>query len=156
VLVLPGFALEDISLSVKNGEFFSLIGPTGSGKTLILESIAGLVKLSGGSIRIEGRDATNLPPEKRGVGIVYQDQQSRGIFRCGCGCIQSSIPINPDHPQTARQEPRHWASGFLGGCAGEHPLHLITRRITPAIFCRVERRLIHRAASFCGSGRCGG
>jgi len=69
-----GFALENISLTVKNGEFFALIGPTGAGKTLILESIAGLVKLSGGRIRIGGRDVTHLPPEKRKVGIVYQDQ----------------------------------------------------------------------------------
>ncbi len=70
---LPGFALQDIHLTVEKGEFFSLIGPTGAGKTLILESIAGLVRLSKGCIRINGRNVTHLPPEKRGVGIVYQD-----------------------------------------------------------------------------------
>ena len=69
-----GFALQDICLTVEDGEFFSLLGPTGAGKTLILESIAGLVKRSKGRIWIGGRDVTCLPPEKRGVGIVYQDQ----------------------------------------------------------------------------------
>ena len=64
-----GFALENINLTVKSGEFFSLIGPTGAGKTLILESIAGLVKISGERIRIGGQDATNLPPEKREVAL---------------------------------------------------------------------------------------
>jgi molybdate/tungstate transport system ATP-binding protein len=68
-----GFALHDICLTVEKGEFFSLLGPTGAGKTLILESIAGLVQPCSGRILIGGRDATRLPPEKRGVGIVYQD-----------------------------------------------------------------------------------
>jgi molybdate/tungstate transport system ATP-binding protein len=68
-----GFALQDICLTVEKGEFFSLLGPTGAGKTLILESIAGLVPLSEGRIRFGNRDVTHLPPEKRGVGIVYQD-----------------------------------------------------------------------------------
>jgi molybdate/tungstate transport system ATP-binding protein len=69
-----GFALQDICLTLENGEFFSLLGPTGAGKTLILESIAGLVQPSAGRIWIGARDVTRLPPEKRGVGIVYQDQ----------------------------------------------------------------------------------
>jgi molybdate/tungstate transport system ATP-binding protein len=70
---LTGFTLQDICLTVEKGEFFSLLGPTGAGKTLILESIAGLVQLSEGRIQIGRRDVTHLPPEKRGVGIVYQD-----------------------------------------------------------------------------------
>ncbi|MFZ0611014.1 MAG: ABC transporter ATP-binding protein [Desulfobacterales bacterium] len=68
-----GFALHDICLRVGKGEFFALLGPTGAGKTVILESIAGLVRPSGGRILIDGREVTQLPPEKRGVGIVYQD-----------------------------------------------------------------------------------
>jgi len=68
-----GFALDDICLTVEKGAFFSLLGPTGAGKTLILESIAGLVQPCAGRILIGGRDITRLAPEKRGVGIVYQD-----------------------------------------------------------------------------------
>jgi molybdate/tungstate transport system ATP-binding protein len=71
---LPGFTLDAITLHVATGEFFTILGPTGSGKTLILESIAGLVPIHSGRIRIDGRDVTDLPPERRQIGIVYQDQ----------------------------------------------------------------------------------
>jgi molybdate/tungstate transport system ATP-binding protein len=69
----PGFTLVDINLRVAEGEFFALIGPTGAGKTLILESLAGLIKPSSGRIWIKGKEVTRLPPERRAVGIVYQD-----------------------------------------------------------------------------------
>ncbi len=72
-VILPGFAVRDISLQVKPGEFFALLGPTGAGKTVILESIAGLVRVTRGRIRVAGRDVTDCPPERRRVGIVYQD-----------------------------------------------------------------------------------
>jgi molybdate/tungstate transport system ATP-binding protein len=70
---LPGFSLGPVDLDVGQGEFFCLLGPTGSGKTLILESVIGIVAISGGRIRVSDRDVTGLPPEQRGVGIVYQD-----------------------------------------------------------------------------------
>jgi len=70
---LPGFSLVDIDLHVEPGQFFVLLGPTGAGKTLILESIAGLLPVDKGQIQVHGRDVTNLPPEKRDIGIVYQD-----------------------------------------------------------------------------------
>ncbi len=69
----PGFSLGGLDLTVDTGEFSILMGPTGAGKSLALEAIAGLLPVSGGKIRIKGIDVTNLPPEKRGVGIVYQD-----------------------------------------------------------------------------------
>ncbi|MBI9081683.1 MAG: ATP-binding cassette domain-containing protein, partial [Pseudodesulfovibrio sp.] len=70
---LPDFQLGEVSLNVRPGEFFALMGPTGSGKTLLLESIAGLIKATTGSIVVDGLDITNLAPEKRRVGLVYQD-----------------------------------------------------------------------------------
>ena len=69
----PGFSLNNISLTVNDGEFFALLGPTGSGKTVLLESIAGLEKLKQGRIIINGRDVTSLKPEERNISIVYQD-----------------------------------------------------------------------------------
>jgi molybdate/tungstate transport system ATP-binding protein len=72
-ITVPGFEVADVNLTVEAGEFFALLGPTGSGKTMILESIAGLRPISGGRIRIDGRDATHAPPESRNVGVVYQD-----------------------------------------------------------------------------------
>ena len=72
-VALPGFTVKDISLQVAEGEFFALLGPTGAGKTVILESIAGLVRVTQGRIRVAGQDLTHLPPEQRRIGIVYQD-----------------------------------------------------------------------------------
>lgn len=68
-----GFRLKDVSLSVGEGDFFAIIGPTGAGKTVLLEAMAGLVPVESGRIIIAGRDVTHLPPEERCVGIVYQD-----------------------------------------------------------------------------------
>ncbi len=70
---LGEFRLKEINLSIEEGAFFALMGPTGSGKTVLLEAIAGLVPIQGGGIRLMQRDITRLPPEKRGIGIMYQD-----------------------------------------------------------------------------------
>jgi molybdate/tungstate transport system ATP-binding protein len=72
-IVLPGFSLEDIHLQVAPGEAFALLGPTGAGKTLLLEAIVGVVPVNRGRILIDGHDVTGLPPERRKIGIVYQD-----------------------------------------------------------------------------------
>ena len=70
---LGQFQLVDITLDVKENEFFVLMGPTGAGKSVLLEAIAGLVPISSGSIKLGAREVSNLPPEKRGISIVYQD-----------------------------------------------------------------------------------
>lgn len=70
---LPGFNLTDINLSIGENEFFILMGPTGAGKTVLLEAIAGLVPIRSGRIVIGETEITRLPPEKRGISIVYQD-----------------------------------------------------------------------------------
>ena len=69
----PGFSVTNINLLIYEGTFFILMGPTGAGKTVLLEAIAGLIPVAGGSITIGTTDVTDLPPERRGVGIVYQD-----------------------------------------------------------------------------------
>ncbi len=65
--------LGPVNLEIPRGSFFMLMGPTGSGKTIVLESIAGLAQPDTGTVEISGRDVTNVKPGKRGVGIVYQD-----------------------------------------------------------------------------------
>jgi len=70
---LSGFALKELDLFIMDGEFFILLGPTGSGKTLLLEAIAGIVPVTSGRILLKGRDITNLTPEQRNIGIMYQD-----------------------------------------------------------------------------------
>jgi len=66
------FHLRDISVEVPSGGYALIIGPTGSGKTTLLEAIAGHARLLGGRVFMHNEDVTNLPPERRGVGFVYQ------------------------------------------------------------------------------------
>jgi len=70
---LGDFLLRDINLNVAAGEYFIILGPTGAGKTVLLESIAGLYPLKSGEIWLRGTKVTRLGPEKRGISIVYQD-----------------------------------------------------------------------------------
>jgi len=67
------FFLNDISFDVQDGDYFVLLGPTGGGKTVLLESIAGLRPIENGQIKINGRDVTSLTLEKRRIGFAYQD-----------------------------------------------------------------------------------
>ena len=70
---LKQFTLSGINLEVKRGEYFIILGPTGAGKTLLLETIAGLRKSDAGSIFINDVDVTHMEPERRRIGFVYQD-----------------------------------------------------------------------------------
>lgn len=65
-------ALKDVSLEIRDGEFFTLLGPSGCGKTTTLRSITGFIKPSSGRITIDGRDITDIPVEKRNIGMVFQ------------------------------------------------------------------------------------
>ena len=67
-----GFHLRGISLEVPSGGYALIIGPTGSGKTTLLEAVAGHARLLGGRVYLHGDDVTDLPPERRGLGFVYQ------------------------------------------------------------------------------------
>ena len=73
-LTVGSFALRDVSLRVEKGEYFVLLGPTGSGKTLLIECLCGLLRPSAGRIEIEGADVTGLEPRRRRVGYVPQHQ----------------------------------------------------------------------------------
>lgn len=65
--------IHPINLKIEEGEFFTLLGPSGCGKTTMLRAIAGFVPVANGSVTINGQDVTNVPPEKRDVGIVFQN-----------------------------------------------------------------------------------
>lgn len=67
------FYLRNISFEIRRGECFVLLGPSGAGKTLLLETILGLKQPETGKIWLEGRDITQIPPEERGIGYVPQD-----------------------------------------------------------------------------------
>ena len=67
------FLLNQVDLNVAQGEYFVLLGPPGSGKTVFLECLCGLNRPKSGHIYIAGRDVTELEPRKRGIGYVPQD-----------------------------------------------------------------------------------
>ncbi len=70
---LSSFQLKNVSFSLKKGDFLAIIGPTGSGKTILLESLIGIYPIKSGNILLKGDDITKLPAEKRKIGIIYQD-----------------------------------------------------------------------------------
>ena len=70
---LDEFHLREINLDVAAGEYFVVLGPTGGGKTVLLETLAGLHQPDKGRIMLDGEDVTDVPPERRGIGFVYQD-----------------------------------------------------------------------------------
>ena len=70
---LGDFSLSDVNLTIGEGEYFVVLGPTGAGKTVLLECIAGLRRLKRGGIWVNGNNVTGLPPEARNMGYVPQD-----------------------------------------------------------------------------------
>ena len=65
-------AVKNVTLSVRKGSFFSLLGPSGCGKTTLLRIIAGLEEPDSGVVKIRGKIVNDVPPNKRGVGLVFQ------------------------------------------------------------------------------------
>ena len=65
-------AVDDVSLDIRRGEFFSLLGASGCGKTTLLRMIAGFEQLTGGNILLNGVDVTGTPPNRRCVNLVFQ------------------------------------------------------------------------------------
>src|SRR5881397_1653445 len=66
-------ALNELTLTIKRGEFIALLGPSGCGKSTALNCIAGLMPLSAGSIHLDAQRVDLLPPERRGFGMVFQN-----------------------------------------------------------------------------------
>ncbi len=65
--------VKDLNLSIGKGEFLTMLGPSGSGKTTCLMMLAGFETATHGEIRLDGREINNIPPHKRGIGMVFQN-----------------------------------------------------------------------------------
>ncbi len=65
-------AVDDVSLTINEGEFFALLGPSGCGKTTLLRMLAGFETPTEGTIRIDGKDTDGVPPNRRPVNMVFQ------------------------------------------------------------------------------------
>ena len=93
---LGTFAFNDLSLNVEKGEYFVLLGPSGVGKTILLEMIAGLIRPDQGRIFWRGQDITLLPPEKRKFAMMYQDYNLFGHLdvagNIGYGLAATGVP----------------------------------------------------------------
>lgn len=70
---LGEFKIKRINLAINDGEYFVVLGPTGAGKTILLETIVGIHDPHQGKIYIKGKDRTKTAPESRNIGFVYQD-----------------------------------------------------------------------------------
>lgn len=72
-LALGLFRLRDVSLTIERGDYYFIVGPSGAGKTVLLEVIAGLHRPESGRVLLRNDEITTLPPEKRKIALVYQD-----------------------------------------------------------------------------------
>ncbi|MGE8944002.1 ABC transporter ATP-binding protein [Leptospira interrogans] len=91
-------ALADFSLTVEAGEFLTILGASGSGKTTVLNALAGFAPADSGDIRIDGRSIVREPPEKRNLGMVFQNYS---LFP------HMSVADNVAFPLRMRHVPRH-------------------------------------------------
>ncbi len=72
-LTAGDFHLRSVSFDVKEGEYYFLLGESGSGKTLVLEAISGIARIRRGNVKVEGKDITREPFNRRNVGLVFQN-----------------------------------------------------------------------------------
>ena len=93
-------ALDDASLDVADGEVVTVLGPSGSGKTTLLRVIAGLQPPTEGRVLLDGSDLAEVPPHRRGVGLVFQDHAlfpHRDVF----GNVVFGLRMRGDSPEQA-------------------------------------------------------
>ena len=94
-------ALCDISFEAAGGEFLSILGPSGCGKTTLLRILIGLVRADSGSITLDGKDITNASPDKREMGIVFQNYalfENMTVLRN----VEYAMKFRPELKTTAR------------------------------------------------------
>jgi ABC-type Fe3+/spermidine/putrescine transport system ATPase subunit len=104
-------ALDSVTLDIVKEEFISILGPSGSGKSTLLRLIAGLDRPTEGRIHFEGKDVTDLPPHKRGIGMVFQEFL---LFPHRTVRENLAFPLRMRRePQAVIDERLEWVAGVL-------------------------------------------
>ncbi len=98
--------LDGADLRVESGEIVGLLGPSGSGKSTLLRVIAGLVIPDRGTVSIDGVDVTDVPTHRRGVGMVFQDEQLFEHLDVA-GNVGFGLRMRGDAPPTRQQRVAH-------------------------------------------------
>ena len=93
--------LRGVDLRVARGEMVTLVGPSGCGKSTLLRAVAGLEPVDAGSVEVDGRDVTSLPPEKRSTGLVFQDNALFGHMR-----VEANVAFGLRHLPRAERRMR--------------------------------------------------
>ena len=125
-ITLGEFALRNVSLEVQHNEYLAIIGPSGAGKTVLLETIAGLHTPSSGRIVLDGQEITRRAPRDRPFGMVYQDYMlfpHRTVTEnIAFGLRQARIPREEQRDRTeemsALLEIGHLANRYPGSLSG--------------------------------------
>ncbi|MEA3255488.1 MAG: tungstate ABC transporter ATP-binding protein WtpC [Candidatus Altiarchaeota archaeon] len=115
---LGEFFLRDVSLEINDGEYFMILGPTGAGKTILLETIAGIYMPDGGRILLDGRDITNSSPRERNISMVYQDYTLFPFLT-----VEENIGFGLKTRKTGKNEIRHRVDELANLMGVSHLLH---------------------------------
>jgi ABC-type Fe3+/spermidine/putrescine transport system ATPase subunit len=124
-LALGDFHLKDINLTIGDGEYFVILGPTGAGKTVLLECLAGLHRIRRGEIRLDGREITHLAPEERNLGYVPQDYVLFPFLD-----VTANIAFGLKRPKDKAADARRRVDDLAGLMGISHLLHRETRSLS--------------------------
>jgi ABC-type sugar transport system ATPase subunit len=119
------FSVGPLDLEVPAGEYAVLLGPSGAGKTLVLEALAGVRRVRAGRLLVDGADVTGLSPERRRVGLVFQDGLLFPHLSVADNVAYGLHRSNGERTGWRRRP----SAGRLGQLAGEVGItHLLKRR----------------------------
>ena len=123
-LRLGEFVLDDVSLRVSEHEYFVLVGPTGAGKSVLLECLAGLLRPDSGQVFLDNVDVTDIPPEARRIGYVPQDYALFPHLDVR-GNLEFGLHVGGGRCETAKERVAEMATLLgIGDLLDRRPTHL--------------------------------